>query len=302
MFRCCVEPDSRLDVRSLSNNRKGLIMSNHRDINSKIEQLENEIALLENQHDAELQLDRAKYELTKLVERRDIVNWMKSFNTRYHVTITFNCNLREDMAEQYTKDVLQMVSHEYFGEKMVKEEGLKVKVKRGNFSGLVIREYQDNGSVHYHILISDHPVFGWKGNRKKHFNSVLQEKCYRVEKQIYGESGKLKNVKPIDISRGLKVQDYYEDKLEVYLTKGLEKKSNILDFMAGIGPEGFAFENKSYVVPTIRRNHSKPDNIILAGIGDNNIKGLKVYLHSRDRLRSLRERVERRDKSEVRNI
>lgn len=180
-----------------------------------------------NKHDQ----NWVRHQLAKARTRDEIIRWLKDLNTRYHLTIKFGKPIPEYQAEREANRLLSIVHEEYFR-----------RHSPDHLAGYCFREYQQRGVVHYHLLIEDHPVFKAKRNQHKDLQRVLEDACLILGREVAGDNRK-ERCYPIDPFEGFLLQNYYEDRLESYLTKSLEDRHWDFDFIAPLGYEGFRFPN-----------------------------------------------------------
>lgn len=179
---------------------------------------------------------------TNLYARRDTIEWLQNLNPLCFLTITFCINQIEEDCEKQVNVLMRMIRNEY----MKKSDPEFIK-------GVVIREYQQNETVHYHILISDHPVFHTAKNQKKDFLEIVEEKCFRITEEIW-RKGKWEKIRPINPFTGFDARLYFYRNLEEYLTKTMKWSPKNTDFIAPMIRGEFEFANWSKARPCVRRN------------------------------------------------
>jgi hypothetical protein len=184
-------------------------------------------------------------EIYHLRRRKMVICWLSRFDVKYHLTITFNVDLTESTAENYANLLLGMIRNEYF----------RTNTRQAYLHGVVIRERQENGTVHYHMLIFNNKIFKSKRNRRKNFANEIKDKCRRIVNRFIDEDGDEIKSHPIHPTRGWYLQDYFEGNLEEYLSKTLENDRLDFGFVAPLTYDGFVFEDKSDEISFARRSY-----------------------------------------------
>lgn len=166
-------------------------------------------------------------EIIFLKERATVTQWLSGFNIKYHITITFNCDINEYQSEDHANHLLTLLRNEYHNKRSSKY-----------FDGIVVKEFKKSNSVHYHILLFDNFAFYSKKNKNKSFEEIISKQCEQI-KFKYGE----KSVEffPIHPDHGVKVQPYACNNLEEYLTKTSETQRGF-EYIAPLTYDGSVFQ------------------------------------------------------------
>lgn len=157
--------------------------------------------------------------------RRQLVTWLKQFDTSHLVTITFAVEVTFKYASTIAAKMMRMVNRDLVGKNNCKRDPLK---------GFVISEYQHNGNPHFHLLINRHPRLE---SSKKDLKTILDKKA-KAYKHLTQVNGKNRYVKLLN-SRGIDVRDYYEGILEEYLVKDMKCDDSNCDFITTLSSDGF---------------------------------------------------------------
>jgi hypothetical protein len=149
--------------------------------------------------------------IQKTIHRKEWVDLLSQNNTRYLVTVTLNQDTSEEQSLRTVKSLLKRIRNDYFGRNP----------KRQFLSGYLIIEHQRSGRPHYHIIIQDHPILH---RQNRDFRKVFMKHCHSLSL--------------IDETKGVKIQDYYKDNLEGYLTKSIEHEHYNFDFIHPLTYDG----------------------------------------------------------------
>jgi len=158
--------------------------------------------------------------------------------TRYHLTMNYQYNINFDYSQLIIRKFIRMLNKEYFNHNKSKSF----------IEGFVVNETDKNGRPHHHLLIKNNVIFH---ERNKPFPDVVGKKLCHFSHFKYDHMEKMvgeynfvrifnkKNKKPIRTDTVVKIQDYYHDRLETYLTKEIEYKQNNFDFIRPLTYYGF---------------------------------------------------------------
>jgi len=149
----------------------------------------------------------------KITHRKEWVEFLKQNETKYVVTVTLKREVSERYSKETVKSLLKRIRKDYFGRNPHSQF----------FDGYIISEKNGSeGHLHYHILFKDNPILQ-RSNR--YFPDVVLKKC--------------ENLKLIDETKGVDIQEYYHKNVERYLTKPIEYDENNFDFIKPLIYDGF---------------------------------------------------------------
>lgn len=199
-------------------------------IKNKINELSNHI--MNNLNEYHIDYYGENLKIKKMKEISSIIDWIKDFNYKYFVTITF----KKDQSLRKSNDQLCTII------KMIRKEYFKNNNRSEYFEGFVFTENQASGNVHYHILFIDHPVFKAKRNNNIDFESIVKEKCGQIRNAITLNDGiEYSGKNTIDPENGVDVQEVYHTDVVEYCMKEYGLFSGNSDNIGILSYEGFKF-------------------------------------------------------------
>ena len=171
--------------------------------------------------------EKKHYKITDKT-RKTVYDWLSEYDFKYFITITFAFNINSQNRDDQVKEIINMLSNEYFN---------RNQRKKGLFlEGFCFIEKQGTRNEHYHILIQDNNVFNFKRNRIKDFRTACFDKCSRME--TFDRQSIITNTAS-SRSHGLDVQTTYSDRIVEYLSKTYEKTGNF-DFIHPLDKYGYS--------------------------------------------------------------
>jgi len=166
--------------------------------------------------------------IRELKYRDKIIDIIKT-NTILHVTIIFQIDVSNIIRDITIKTLLKRLRCDLFGRNRNKD----------HLKGYVVIEKHTTGLNHYHILIKDHSILNTGSNINKNIHELIRKKANSLKvKDKY--KNEYTNKSLFNEKNGVQVQDYYNENLEQYLTKALEKNPNDSSFIREMTYDGFS--------------------------------------------------------------
>lgn len=161
-----------------------------------------------NQLERQLDDECGQVEIERNDNRKEVVKWLASQNTRYHLTITFIEETSEEWNRKLLNKLLKQMNRNIYKSRYIKGQNY--------IKGLAIREATRGFNTdHYHLMLMDHE---WMPEFHR-MNELIGKHI-----NYFGYNEQNKHCKRNFIST-YKLQDYYNlgnDGLENYLTKNFE--------------------------------------------------------------------------------
>lgn len=166
-------------------------------------------------------------ELEEMISQ--FVKYLKGKIILYHITITFQSNMKQQEGINALNALLNLVNKEFFNRK-----------RNECLDGYAFKETKEDKSFHFHILIFDHKAFYANRNINKNFESEFRKAANRIKESYYTKKGKNVTYHPIHPEMGIEFQHYYPGFLEEYDTKESRKCYNF-DFMSPLSEYGVSY-------------------------------------------------------------
>lgn len=135
--------------------------------------------------------------------RKQLIKFMKDFNSRYLMTITFSMNMSEEHSILFLNELIKRINRNIF-------KG-RYKSKEDYLTGYVVREITDEmNNVHYHLVIENHEFLPSENSLNDKLTTFIRN---------------LRNWKPkLGFIDSCDLRSYYDNEddnggLESYLTK-----------------------------------------------------------------------------------
>jgi hypothetical protein len=155
--------------------------------------------------------------------RKELVSWMSSFDNKYSLTITFRNGTSNKATQDGFNKLIHLLNQRIFGRRYKKKDLF--------ITGIVARECQLNGTLHYHAILREN---GTKLPNKNDFDKILEECILKIKSQpkyssssIYDDNQNVVTEQKMRLvaNDGYDLQEYYnnqDNKLEKYITKNFE--------------------------------------------------------------------------------